>query len=137
MHLILGSASNIIKKMANILIIDDQAWIKDLCREGLAGEEHEVSATDNIEAVIENVLSFKPNIVLLNQYLKRGFLVWDVLHGIKTRNPDLPVLIVTKHDTHLHDLQLSKADGYLVKSCTAADELRQKVSDSLGRHSGA
>ena len=117
--------------MANILVIDDQRWIKDLCREALAGQGHTVSMTDNIKAVMENVLSFKPQIILLNQYLKRGFLVWDVLRDIKMRDPSLPVLIVTAHDTHLYDGQLSQADGYLVKSHSAAGELRQKISELL------
>jgi DNA-binding NtrC family response regulator len=118
--------------MANVLIIDDQAWIKDLCRKGLADEKYNVSTTDNIEAVTEDILSFKPNIVLLNQYLKHGFLVWDVLKEIKVHDPNLPVLIVTIHDTHLDCPQLSMADGYVVKSHCAAEELRQKISDLLG-----
>ncbi|MBW2325779.1 MAG: response regulator [Deltaproteobacteria bacterium] len=117
--------------MANILVIDDQLWIKDLCREALADQGHTVSTTDNIEAVMENVLSFKPQIILLNQYLKRGFLVWDVLRNIKIRDPSLPVLIVTAHDTHLYDGQLFQADGYLVQSHLAADELKQKISELL------
>ena len=121
--------------MANILIIDDQAWIKDLCNIGLADEKHNVSTTDNIEAVTEDILSFKPNVVLLNQYLKHGFLVWDVLKEIKVHDPYLPVLIVTIHDTHLDCPQLSMADGYVVKSHSAAEELRQKISDLLGSRS--
>ena len=123
-------------KMAKILIIDDQKWIKDLCREGLAGEKHNVSTTDNIETVTEDIVSFKPNIVLLNQYIKHGFLVWDVLKEIKVRDPNLPVLIVTIHDTHLDCPQLSMADGYVVKSHSAAEELRQKISNLLGYRSG-
>jgi DNA-binding NtrC family response regulator len=118
--------------MANILIIDDQTWIKDLCREGLAGEGHNVSTTDNIETVTEDILSFKPNLILLNQYLKHGFLVWDVLKEIKVRDPNLPVLIVTAHDTHLQCPQLSMADGYLVKGHSAPEELREKISNLLG-----
>ncbi len=47
--------------MANILIIDDQAWVKNLCRESLTGEGHNVSTTDDIESVMKNVLSFKPD----------------------------------------------------------------------------
>ena len=113
--------------MANILIIDDQAWVKDLCRECLAGEEHQVLATDDIESIGKNIFLFKPNIVLLNQYLKHGFLVWDVLREIKTRDPNLPVLIVTAHEANVAKSHLSQADGYLVKSRTAASELRQKV----------
>jgi DNA-binding NtrC family response regulator len=121
--------------MANILIVDDQAWIKDLCRKGLADEKYNVSITDNIETVTEDILSFKPNIVLLNQYLKHGFLVWDVLKEIKVHDPNLPVLIVTIHDTHLNCPQLSMADGYVVKSHSAAEELRQKISGLLGSRS--
>jgi hypothetical protein len=37
--------------MANILIIDDQEWAKDLCREGLTGESHRIQAKDDIESV--------------------------------------------------------------------------------------
>jgi len=119
--------------MANILIIDDQTWVKNLCRESLTGEGHNVSTTDDVESVMKNVLSFKPHIVLLNQYLKHGFLVWDVLQDIKMQNPNLPVVIVTTHDTHLVCPHLSKADGYLVKSHTAADELREKISYLLNK----
>ena len=117
--------------MANILIIDNQAWVMDLCKEGLAGEGHNVSTTDDIESVRKNVLAFKPNIVLLNQYLKHGFLVWDVLHDIKMKDPNLPVLIVTAYDTYLFGPRLSQADGYLVRSHDAANELRQKISTLL------
>jgi len=119
--------------MANILIIDDQAWVKDLCRECLAGEGYNVSTTDDVESVMKNILSFNPHIVLLNQYLKHGFLVWDVLKGIKTRNPNLPVLIVTAHETHPFDPNISQADGYLVKSHTAPDELREKIFNLLNQ----
>ena len=117
--------------MANILIVDNQAWVIDLCEKGLAGEGHNISATDDIDSVKKNVFSFRPNIVLLNQYLKHGVLVWDVLDDIKTQDPNLPVLIVATYDTFFSDPCFSKADGYLVKSHTAAYELRQKVSALL------
>lgn len=119
--------------MANILIIDDQAWVMDLCRKGLAGEAHQILATDDIEAVSKNIFLFKPSIVLLNQYLKHGFIVWDVLRDIKIQDQNLPLLIVTRYATHLFGPPLSQADGYVVKSHSAADELRQKVSALLGR----
>jgi DNA-binding NtrC family response regulator len=120
-------------RMANILIVDNQEWIKDLCKQGMAGEGYKVSSTDNVEAVSKNILSFKPDIVLLNQYLQYGFYVWDVFNDIKMQDQNLPVLIVTEHDTHLYVPKLSQTDGYVVKSHTAADELRQKVSALLGR----
>ncbi|MHC5077290.1 MAG: response regulator [Planctomycetota bacterium] len=119
--------------MANILIVDNQEWVKDLCKQGLAGEEYKISSTDDVKAVSKNILSFKPNIVLLNLYLQYGFYVWDVFNDIKIQDQNLPVLIVTEHGTYLYAPKLFQADGYVVKSHTAADELRQKVSALLGR----
>jgi DNA-binding NtrC family response regulator len=114
--------------MANILIIDDQKWVIDLCREELAGEGHRVLATDYIESVRKNVFSFKPDLVLLNLYLKHGFVVWDILRDIKMQDPNLPLLIVTAHDNYLFDYRLSQADGYVIKSHSVCDELKQKIS---------
>jgi DNA-binding NtrC family response regulator len=119
--------------MANILIIDDQKWVIDLCREGLTGEEHEFSTTDNIESVRENIFSFKPDFVLLNLYLKYGFFAWDVLRDIKIQDPDLPVLIVTVCDKYLFNSRLSQADGYVIKSHLDCDELKQKILTLINR----
>ena len=121
--------------MANILIIDDQEWIVDLCREGLFGTRHRISATDNIEFVRENIFSFKPDLVLLNLYLKYGFYVWDVLRDIKMQDPDLPVLIVTAYDKYLFDSRLSQAEGYVIKSHFVCDELKQKIVTLMNKSS--
>jgi len=126
--MILHAAGNM---MANILIIDDQEWTRDLCREGLAGESYRIEVTDDIDSVSKNILSFKPNIVFLNLYLKHGFLVWDVLRNIKIQEPNLPVLIIAPYHNYLFDHRLSQADGYLLKSHSAADELKQKISALL------
>jgi len=121
--------------MANILIIDYQEWIVDLCREGLFGAKHKVSGTDNIESVRENIFSFKPDLVLLNLYLKYGFFVWDVLSDIKMQDSDLPVLIVTAYDKYLFDSRLSQADGYVIKSHFVCDELKQKIGTLMIKNS--
>ncbi len=120
--------------MAKILIVDDQSWVSDLCMEGLVDERHHVFATDDIEKVRKKILSLSPDIVLLNQYLKHGFLVWDVLQDIKKQAPHLPVLIVTEFDTHLFCSRLSQADGYLIKNQTAPVKLKQKISALLGKN---
>jgi len=119
--------------MANILIIDDQKWVIDLCREGLVRERHKVSATDYIESVRKNIFPFKPDLVLLNLYLKHGFVVWDVLRDIKMQDPDLPVLIITAYDNYLFDSRLSQADGYVIKSHFVCDELKQKIPALINR----
>ena len=117
--------------MANILIIDNQAWILALCREGLAGEGYRFSATDDVNDVRKSVLSFSPNLILLSLYLKHGCVAWEVLRDIKTQYPSLPVIIVAEYDAHLFSPHLSEADGYLSRSQTAADELKHKISELL------
>ena len=119
--------------MANILIVDNHKWVLDLCIEGLIAEEHQISATDDIETVRENILSLKPDIVLLNLYLKYGTLVWDVLKDIKRQDKELPVIIVTLYDTNLYNRHLDEADGYLIKDHLAPVELRQKITALLSR----
>ncbi|MBW1694979.1 MAG: hypothetical protein JRJ41_12710 [Deltaproteobacteria bacterium] len=64
--------------------------------------------------------------------MKKGWQV-KVTIFLKMQDQNLHVLIVSEHDIHLHVPNLSQADGYIVKSHTAADELRKKVSALLGR----
>ena len=92
-----------------------------------------VKATGSKPRMISSQLvkTFKPNIVLLNLYLKYGFRVWDVLRNIKIQEPNLPVLIIAPYHNYLFDHRLSQADGYLLKSHSAADELKQKISALL------
>jgi len=71
--------------MANILIIDDQEWVIDLFSESLVDEGHNISTTDDIKSVMRNVFSFKPDLVLLNLYLKHGFNVWTFYRTLKSR----------------------------------------------------
>jgi DNA-binding NtrC family response regulator len=40
--------------MANILIIDDQEWVKELYKEGLKNEAHTVSVMDDVELVMKS-----------------------------------------------------------------------------------
>ena len=56
--------------MANILIVDDQKWVLDLFSEELIREGHNISVTNDIQSVKDDVCSFNPDFVLLNLYLK-------------------------------------------------------------------
>jgi len=89
---------------------------------------------DYIESVRKNIFSFKADLVLLNLYLKHGFVVWDVLREIKIQDPDLPVLIFTAHDKYLSDSRLSQADGYVIKGHFVCDELKQKILTLINAH---
>ena len=74
----------------------------------------------------------RPDLVLLDLYLD-GFEGLDLLQDIKSRYPDLPVLIVTAYDSYMDDPRLAKADGYVIKSFAGLDKLKQKIAEVLGR----
>ncbi|UCH22145.1 MAG: response regulator [Deltaproteobacteria bacterium] len=117
--------------MAHILIVDDQKWVKDLCSEALSAEKYKITVTADIKTVMKDVSIFKPDLVLLNLYLKHGFNGWDVLLDIKTQNPRLPVLMITAHDKCLFDSRLSQANGYVINGCFAREDIKQKISSAL------
>jgi hypothetical protein len=60
-------------RMANILVVDNQQWVVDICKEVLAGQGHQISTTDDIETVRKNVSFLNIDVVLLNLYLKYGY----------------------------------------------------------------
>ena len=117
--------------MANILIVDDQKWVKDFCLEALSTETYQISTTADVNTVRKNISSLKPDLVLLNLYLKHGFNCWDVLKDIKSQNPNLPVLMITAHEKCLFDSRLSYANGYVVVDCFASEDIQRQISAAL------
>ena len=123
--------------MAHILIVDDQKWVTDLCLEALPAADYRITITADVDAVRKNISHFKPDLVLLNLYLKHGFNCWEVLVDIKTHSPDLPVLMITAHEKCLFDTRLSYANGYIVADCFAREDIQQKISAALKVHTEA
>ena len=119
--------------MVNILIVDDQKWLEDLCSKALIDEGYRITVTSDIEAVMQNITNFNPDLVLLNLYLKHGFNGWDVLLDIKSQDPGLPVFMVTAHDKSLYDPRLSKADGYIIDGCFAHEDMKKKIAQVFNK----
>ena len=120
--------------MANILIVDDQACVRELFSQELICEGHTVTSVGNAQSAERHLESLRPDLVLLDLYLD-GHDGWDVLWEIKKQDPHLPVLIVTAYDSYLDDPRLSRAEGYVVKSMDLG-ELKQKVVDVLSQKTG-
>ena len=112
--------------MANILIVDDQPHLQQLFSQELMDEGYTVVSVDDAEKAEGYVEHSHPDLVLLDLYLK-GFEGWDLLHYIKSKYPQIPVLIVTAYDSYADDPRVSEADGYVVKSFGALDILKQKI----------
>jgi DNA-binding NtrC family response regulator len=115
-------------KMANILIVDDQPYLKEILTDELSHREHHIESIENPDAVITSLEEHKPDIVLLDLYL-RGFEGWDILRDIKQKDPQLPVIIVSAYDNFMDDPRVGIADGYVVKDARM-DKLKETISES-------
>ena len=86
--------------MANILVVDDQQYVRELFSEELTDEGHQIESAydaDSLMSRLQDSEHSKPDMVLLDLYLE-GVKGWDLLRDIKELDPDLPVLIVTAYD---------------------------------------
>ena len=118
--------------MPKILIVDDQPHLQELFSQELMGEGYSVVSIADAESAKEYLVDSKPDLVLLDLYLN-GFDGWDVLRDIKSKEPHLPVLIVTAYDSYVADPRVSHADGYVVKSFVHFDQLKRKIADIFGQ----
>ncbi len=117
--------------MANILIVDDQACVRQLLSEELTDEGYRVTSVGDAESARAHLKASQPDLVLLDLYLD-GPDGWDVLRDIKRQYPYLPVIIVTAYDSFRDDPRLSLAEGYVIKS-TDFRELKQEIAHALRR----
>jgi len=115
--------------MATILIVDDQACIRELLSETLISEGYGVQGVGDAQSVRAHLKLSPPDLVLLDLYLDgpEGF---EVLHEIKRQKADLPVIIFTAYDTYQDDPRLSQANGYVLKSFEFSP-LKKKIARIL------
>jgi two-component system response regulator (stage 0 sporulation protein F) len=116
--------------VSSILIVDDQPHMRELFSEELRDMGCQVESVGDVESVRRCFEDSSPDLVLLDLYLK-GFDGWEVLHDIKRWHPRVPILIVTAYDSFRNDPRASQADGYVVKSFTHLDKLKEKIADLL------
>jgi CheY-like chemotaxis protein len=117
-------------KKARILVVDDQAYVREFLSEELGQDGYTVASAGDADSIWRFLETSKPDLVLLDLCLE-GFQGWDLLEGLKQKTPDLPVLILTAYDTYADDPRASQADGYVVKSFVALDRLKREISEIL------
>ncbi len=83
---------------ADILIIDDEADIRELIAGILQDEGFETRLAHNSDAALSEVAQRRPSLVILDIWLQGSKLDGlDLLLELKQRMPDLPVVIISGH----------------------------------------
>lgn len=118
--------------MSNILIIDDQPYLHKFLSDDLNEEGYRVMSARDAESVRGFLDHSKPDLVLLELSLD-GFEGWGLLRYIKSKEPHVPVVIVTAYDNYANDPRISQADGYMVKDFAHLSKLKERIADVLGR----
>ena len=99
-----------------IVLADDHALIRQGLRRLIQGvDDLEVTGEAGNGIELLSLLSdISPRMVILDISMPnlRGI---EAVHAIKTRHPDVKILILTMHKEYLHQALSAGADGYLLK----------------------
>ncbi len=97
--------------MPRVLIVDDEANIRQSLADILSDEGHEVDMTSSGEEAVEAVKKRPPDLVLLDIWLP-GIDGMETLKRIKAQREDLPVIMITGHGTTELAVKATKMGAY-------------------------
>ena len=123
-------------KAANILIVEDDAFIGGLLQRKFAQEDYGIFSATNAESALETLGQNKINLILLDIILP-GMDGLSFLKELK-KNPahkDIPV-IITSNLGQPEEIEKGLAEGaidYVVKANTAPGEIVDKVKSVLNK----
>jgi len=116
---------------ANILVVDDEAGIRDFLEEMLTRDGHRAVVVASGEAALERIASDEFDVALVDLRLG-GVGGMDVLSALRQRSPDTAVIVMTGHATLETALEALRqgAHDYLFKPCKVV-ELRESIRMAL------
>jgi len=119
--------------MPRVLVIDDEAVIRDLIAEILADAGFEVTSAESAGAGLERLASESVDVVV-SDIVMPGLTGIELLEEVRLQRPSLPVVLVTGAGTHamLTDALAGGADGLVMKPFAHA-ELVRAVTTALER----
>lgn len=118
---------------ADILIVDDEADIRELIAGVLQDEGYETRLAHNSDAAIAEVDQRRPSLIVLDIWLQGSKLDGlDLLMVIKEKHPDVPVIIISGHGNIETAVSAIKRGAYeYVEKPFKADRLLLVVSRAL------
>ncbi|MEG3180045.1 nitrogen assimilation response regulator NtrX [Sphingomonas sp. LT1P40] len=137
----------------DILVVDDEADIRELVAGVLEDEGYETRAAADSDATLEAIAERRPSLVLLDVWLQGSRLDGlELLDEIKRRDPSIPVLVISGHgnlDTAVAAIRRGASDFiekpfeaerllWLVERATETERLRREVASlraTVGRES--
>ena len=127
----------------DILVVDDEADIRELVAGVLEDEGYETRAAADSDATLEAIAARRPSLVLLDVWLQGSRLDGlSLLDEIKRRDPSIPVLVISGHgslDTAVAAIRTGASDFiekpfqaerllFMVERATETERLRQEVA---------
>lgn len=100
--------------IGSILIVDDDAAIRDALSEILESEGYPVSTAADGTAALRLVEELRPSLLLLDMRMP-GLSGWDVANALRQRKIAVPILVMTAARDARHWAEQIGADGYLAK----------------------
>jgi len=127
----MGKCGNIVKgsKMAKILIVDDEEYIRTLYKEELLREGYQVSTSATGRNILELIEKERPDLIILDIKMSdcNGL---DILQIIRNKYYNMPVILSTAYEIYKNDIKSMAADFYVVKSFDLT-ELKKRIKRAL------
>ena len=84
--------------MADILIVDDEADIRDLISDLLEDENHKSRTADDADSAFAQIEAAAPDLIILDIWLQGSRMDGiEILKNVKRNNPGIPVVIISGH----------------------------------------
>jgi len=116
--------------MKKILVVDDEANIRELYREELEDMGYEVTAVADGAEALAVIDTTKFDLVTLDMRMPDIDGI-ETLRKMKEKDSTLPVVICTAYEEYKHDFGSWCSDAYVVKSADTS-LLRETIKKILG-----
>lgn len=97
--------------LLNLLIVDDERAVREAAREAALVLGYRAAASDSLDQAMRLLESQSIDVVLLDMKLP-GASGLEILRQIKSRRPDIEVIVITGHGTVESAVQAMKAGAY-------------------------